>query len=176
MKNNKMLLQLRKIFWRRMLRSLYIEKMIIVVVNSLILMLLSDKDSGDGIDPKSHKEKLEEIVDDDDDEKDDDKHDDAKDDKDDDDDQFLIRTQRIGSLEIRTKKMQTHIPSPPISFRTALSLDMEVAKELTGILEKINDALKEIIPKLATSVTNDLIKDNLLTLVKNSIKKERKSS
>nr|GEV22469.1 hypothetical protein [Tanacetum cinerariifolium] len=44
---------------------------------------------------------------------DDDKHDDAKDnDDDDDDDQPLIKTRRMGSLRIRTEKMQTPIPSP----------------------------------------------------------------
>ncbi|GJT67663.1 hypothetical protein Tco_1019143 [Tanacetum coccineum] len=66
-------------------------------------VLLSDGDSSDRIEPRSHKEKLEEIINDD----DDDKHDDAKDDKDDDDhdDHSLIKTQRMGSSEIRTEKM-----------------------------------------------------------------------
>ncbi|GJT39278.1 hypothetical protein Tco_0939143 [Tanacetum coccineum] len=95
-------------------------------------ILLSDEDSGDRIEPESHKDKPEEIVDD---EKkdDDDKHDDAKDDNDDDDhdDHLLIRTQRTGSSEIRTQKMQTPIPSPPRSPRTDLSSDKTTAEELT---------------------------------------------
>ncbi|GKB11001.1 hypothetical protein Tco_0844924 [Tanacetum coccineum] len=45
-------------------------------------ILLSNKDSGNRIEPESHKEKLEEIVDDDEKKDDDDKHDDAKDDDD----------------------------------------------------------------------------------------------
>ncbi|GJW10699.1 hypothetical protein Tco_1576526 [Tanacetum coccineum] len=45
-------------------------------------ILLSDEDSGNRIEPESHKEKLEEIVDDDEKKDDDDKHDDAKDDDD----------------------------------------------------------------------------------------------
>ncbi|GKF91751.1 hypothetical protein Tco_0275452, partial [Tanacetum coccineum] len=80
-------------------------------------VLLSDEESGDRIEPGSHKYKPEEIVDD---EKkdDDDKHVDAYDDKDDhddnddNDDHSLIRTRRIGSLEIRTENMQTPILSP----------------------------------------------------------------
>ncbi|GKA42233.1 hypothetical protein Tco_0734893 [Tanacetum coccineum] len=45
-----------------------------------------------------------------------------------------------------------------------------------GILEKVNEALKEIVPKFATSATNDLINDNLPRLVTNAVKKERESS
>ncbi|GKF37737.1 hypothetical protein Tco_0114495, partial [Tanacetum coccineum] len=37
---------------------------------------------------------------------------------------------------------------------------------------KVDKSLKEIVPKLATSTTNDLIKDNLLRLVTNVVKKE----
>ncbi|GKD00024.1 hypothetical protein Tco_1170298, partial [Tanacetum coccineum] len=48
-------------------------------------VLLTDEDSSDRIEPKSHMEKTEEIIDDDDKKNDDDKHDDAKDDKDHDD-------------------------------------------------------------------------------------------
>ncbi|GKG15642.1 hypothetical protein Tco_0357965, partial [Tanacetum coccineum] len=90
-------------------------------------ILLSDEDSGDRIEPESHKDEPEEIVDD---EKkdDDDKHDDAKDDN---DDHLLIKTQRTGSSEIRTQKMQTPIPSPPRSPRTGLSSNKTTAKELT---------------------------------------------
>ncbi|GJY97009.1 hypothetical protein Tco_0513919 [Tanacetum coccineum] len=77
----------------------------------------------------SHKDKPEEI-DNDDKKNDDDKHDDAKDDKNDDDDHSLIRTQRMGSSENRTEKMQTPILSPPRSPRTDLSSDKAIAEEL----------------------------------------------
>nr|GEU56893.1 hypothetical protein [Tanacetum cinerariifolium] len=123
------------------------------------MILLSDEDSDDRIELGSHKDKLDEIADDD--EKKDD--DDAKDDKDDDDhnDQSLIKTQRTGSSEIRTENMQTPITSPPRSPRTDLSSDKEIVEELMDIIEKANESLKEIVPKLATSATNDPINDNL---------------
>ncbi|GJW26217.1 hypothetical protein Tco_0040028 [Tanacetum coccineum] len=97
------------------------------------IVLLSDEESDDRIKHESHKEKPEEIVDDE--KKDDDvKHNDAKNNKDDDDDdndddhndQSLIRTQRTGSLEIRTTKMQAPIPSPPRSPRTNLYSDKAI--------------------------------------------------
>nr|GEY96054.1 hypothetical protein [Tanacetum cinerariifolium] len=150
-------------------------------------------------------------------ESDDDKHDDVKDDekKDDDDndddddyaDHSLIRTQKTGSLKIMTEKMQTPIPSPPISIRIDLSSDKAITEESTvsntpmsdvpsqnlnqptssrrthlqGVTTRmckrqVNEALKEIVPKLATSATNYLIKDNLLRLVIDEIMKERESS
>nr|GEZ09179.1 hypothetical protein [Tanacetum cinerariifolium] len=120
------------------------------------LVLLCDEDSSDRIEPRSHKEKLEEIVDDD------DKNDDVKEDKDDDDDiddddhdcHSLIKTQRTGSSEIRTEKIRTHI---------------------LGLVKRLCRR-QEIILKLATSATNDLIQDNLPKLVTDVVKKERESS
>ncbi|GKB02593.1 hypothetical protein Tco_0830682 [Tanacetum coccineum] len=122
-----------------------------------------------------------EIVDDDDDRKnEDDKHDDAKDDDDNDDDDHddhsLIRTWKTGSSGIRTEKMKTPIPSPPRSPRIDLSLDKAIDEELIDIIKKVNESLKEIIPKLATSTTNDLINDNIPKLVTDAVKKERESS
>ncbi|GJV36912.1 hypothetical protein Tco_1409389 [Tanacetum coccineum] len=74
-------------------------------------VLLSDEDFGNRLEPGSHKENPKKINDDD--KTKDDKHDDAKDDDDDDHkDLALIRTQRMGSSEIRTEKMQTPIPLP----------------------------------------------------------------
>ncbi|GJX81868.1 hypothetical protein Tco_0331349 [Tanacetum coccineum] len=127
----------------------------------------------------------------------------------------------MGSSKIRTKKMQTPIPSPPRSPRTDLSLDKAIYQELTvsvtptsatssqarlkpiskrytyipgavkrmcmhqgfmiqqmkkkyvtnhhfqGIKEKVNEALKDIVPKLATMATNDLINDNLPRMMAN---------
>ncbi|GKB24115.1 hypothetical protein Tco_0863516 [Tanacetum coccineum] len=133
-------------------------------------MLLSDEDFSDRIENESHKENPTKI--DDDDEKKDDKHDDAKDNKDknDDDDhndQSLILW-RMGSLEIRTEKMQIHIPSPPGSIKTDLSSDKEI-----GIMKEVNEALREIVPKLTTSTTNDRMKDNLPKMVNDDVKKER---
>nr|GEX42912.1 ribonuclease H [Tanacetum cinerariifolium] len=46
----------------------------------------------------------------------------------------------------------------------------------TGILEKVNESLKEIVSKIPISSTNDLIKDNLSRLVTDVVKKERESS
>ncbi|GJT97109.1 hypothetical protein Tco_1092627 [Tanacetum coccineum] len=133
-------------------------------------ILLSDEDFSDRIENESHKENPTKI--DDDDEKKDDKHDDAKDNKDknDDDhhnDQSLILW-RMGSLEIRTEKMQIHIPSPPGSIKTDLSSDKEI-----GIMKEVNEALREIVPKLTTSTTNDRMKDNLPKMVNDNVKKER---
>ncbi|GJZ34964.1 hypothetical protein Tco_0580781 [Tanacetum coccineum] len=131
-------------------------------------------------------------------------HDDAKtnEDKDDDDDHInhaLNKTRRMGSSEVRTKKMQTPIPSPPSSIRTRLSLDKAIAKELMNeqttryhdatneedicannyfknIIEKVDESLEEILPKLATSATNELVQQNLLCLVVDAVKKERERS
>ncbi|GJT94409.1 hypothetical protein Tco_1089927 [Tanacetum coccineum] len=176
-------------------------------------VLLSDEYSVDRLEPGSQKENLEnndEDDDDDDDEKKDEKHDDANDDDDDNDDRdnhALIKTQRTGSSEIRSEKMQTPIPSPLRSLKTDLSLDKEIDKELMVsvsptpdattqdqskpisrrythiygavkriILEKVNESLKEIVPNITTSATNDLIKDNLPRLVTDVVKNERESS
>ncbi|GKE19219.1 hypothetical protein Tco_1426796, partial [Tanacetum coccineum] len=136
-------------------------------------VLFSNEDSGDRIEPESHKEnpKKNDV---------DKKKDDKKDDNDDDDndDLALIRTRVTGSSEIRREKMRTPIPSPPRSPRTDLSSDKANDQELTvfDIKEKVDDALKDIVPKLATTVTNVLINDNLLRIVANAIKKERESS
>ncbi|GKE17420.1 hypothetical protein Tco_1424997, partial [Tanacetum coccineum] len=44
------------------------------------------------------------------------------------------------------------------------------------IKEKVDEALKDIVPKLATTSTNDLITDNLPRIVANVMKKEREFS
>ncbi|GJS21015.1 hypothetical protein Tco_0449647 [Tanacetum coccineum] len=101
------------------------------------MVLLSDEDSDDRLEPRSHKEnpkKNDEDNDDDDDEK---KYDKMDDDDEDNDDHALIRTR--------------------------------------GIKEKVDEALKDIVPKLSTTATNDLINDNLPRIVANVIKKERES-
>ncbi|GJZ04929.1 putative reverse transcriptase domain-containing protein [Tanacetum coccineum] len=69
-------------------------------------IFLSDEDSGDRLEPVSHKENPENNDDEDDDEKKkDDKKDDDDDNDDDHDDHALIRTRVSGSMEIRTEKM-----------------------------------------------------------------------
>ncbi|GJT40668.1 hypothetical protein Tco_0940533 [Tanacetum coccineum] len=79
--------------------------------------------SGNRLDPGSHKENPEVIHDDDvnDDEKKDEKEDD-------------VRTHEMGSLENRTEKMQTPIPTPPRSPRRNLSSDENIVQELTDIV------------------------------------------
>ncbi|GJY75288.1 hypothetical protein Tco_0480404, partial [Tanacetum coccineum] len=101
-----------------------------------------DDDSGDRIEPVSHK-KHPKIVDDNDDEtkkekKDDDETEKEKKDDDNDDDvnddhtdHTLDETQKMGSLETRKEKIQTLIPSPFRSPRTDLSLDKDLSQELT---------------------------------------------
>ncbi|GKB97110.1 hypothetical protein Tco_0983247 [Tanacetum coccineum] len=81
--------------------------------------------NGTRIEPVSHKDNSEE-VDDDDETKDDEKDDDDNDD----DDHALIRTRKLGSLQIRTKKMQTPTSSPPRSIWKDLSLNKSIDKEL----------------------------------------------
>ncbi|GJT47137.1 hypothetical protein Tco_0955852 [Tanacetum coccineum] len=154
-------------------------------------ILLSDEDSDDRIEPESHKENPEAIVDDEEKKDDDDIIDEKKDDDDDNDDdddhddRSLIRTQRTGSLKIRTEQMRTPIPSPldPLGptylrIRQFLRIIARMCRRqgirmqhmkktfvtnsyFQEILEKVNEALKEIVPKLAQSATNDLINDNL---------------
>ncbi|GKC03456.1 hypothetical protein Tco_0995066 [Tanacetum coccineum] len=142
-------------------------------------VLFSNEDSSDRIEPESHKENPKKNDDEDVDKKKDDKKD-ANDDNDDDDndDLALIRTRVTGSSEIRREKMQTPIPSPPRSPRTDLSSNNANDQELTvfDIKEKVDDALKDIVPKLATTATNVLINDNLLRIAANVVKKEMESS
>nr|GEW53173.1 retrovirus-related Pol polyprotein from transposon TNT 1-94 [Tanacetum cinerariifolium] len=68
------------------------------------------------IEPGSHKDHPEFVVDDDDNEEE--KKNEKKDDE-------------MGSLEIKTEKMQTPIPTPPRSPRIILSLDKNINQELT---------------------------------------------
>ncbi|GKB77461.1 hypothetical protein Tco_0944356 [Tanacetum coccineum] len=135
-------------------------------------VLLSDEDFGDRLEPGSHKDKPKEINDDDDEKKDDKKGDDDNDDN----DHAFIRTRESGSSKIKTEKIQTPIPSSPRSFRTDLSSDKAIAQKLMDKLEKVNESLKDIVPKLATSATSDIIKDNLPRMVTDAVKNERESS
>ncbi|GJW62243.1 hypothetical protein Tco_0111578 [Tanacetum coccineum] len=94
----------------------------------------------------------------------------------------------IGSLEIRTEKMQTQIPIIPRSPRINLSSDKNIAQELTDNMEmehkcvttdefwkvhgKVDQVLHEIMPQLAEKATNDLIKDNLKIVVADTVIQE----
>ncbi|GJW84197.1 hypothetical protein Tco_0157342 [Tanacetum coccineum] len=100
------------------------------------VFLNDEEDSGTRIEPGSHKGNPE-IVDDDDDvnekkdDDDDNDNDDDDDENDDHDDHALVRNKKTGSLEDKTEKMQTTIPSPPRSLRKDLSSDKAIVKELT---------------------------------------------
>ncbi|GKC13109.1 hypothetical protein Tco_1009891 [Tanacetum coccineum] len=78
-----------------------------------------DYDSKDRLDPGSHKGNLENVDDDDDKDK-------EKVDKE--------EGGEMGSLETRTEKMQTPIPTPPRSPRKILSSDKNITQELTDIV------------------------------------------
>ncbi|GJY34789.1 hypothetical protein Tco_0419258 [Tanacetum coccineum] len=75
-----------------------------------------DDDSEDRLEPGSHKDKPENVDDDD------DKYDEKVDEK---------EGGETGSLETRTDKMQTPIPTPPRSPRTILSSDKNITQKLT---------------------------------------------
>ncbi|GJZ19208.1 hypothetical protein Tco_0555798 [Tanacetum coccineum] len=113
-----------------------------------------DDDSGDRIEPESDKEHPEVIVDDD------DNQDEKKDDE-------------MGSLENRTEKMQTPIPTTPRSPRIILSSDKNINQELTKVHRKVDKVLHEIVPQFAERATNDLIEGNLKRVVSNIVIQER---
>ncbi|GJT26951.1 hypothetical protein Tco_0907226 [Tanacetum coccineum] len=155
-------------------------------------VLLEKEDSDDRLEPGSHKEKLENIDDDV------EKKYDKKDDDDDHTDHALIITRRTGSLEIRTEKMQTPIPLPlhplgktyprirqelmAFNILTSRFYDTENGKKYAtnrhcqGIKERVDEVIHDIVPKIASNATNDLIEDNLSRIVANAVKKDRESS
>ncbi|GJY36985.1 hypothetical protein Tco_0422363 [Tanacetum coccineum] len=92
--------------------------------------LNDEEDSGDRLEPRSHKDKPKTIDDEEEEKK---KKDDKKDGDDNDDhtDYASIKDRVIGSLEIRQEKMQTPIPSPSRSPRKDLSSDKAIDQELT---------------------------------------------
>ncbi|GJX21330.1 retrovirus-related pol polyprotein from transposon TNT 1-94 [Tanacetum coccineum] len=109
--------------------------------------LLNDDidDSSNRLEPQSHK-KNPEHVDDKNEEKKKDETKDVVEDKENDDhiDHALVGTQEMGSLENRTEKMQTPIPTPPRSHRISLSSDKNIVQELTDT----HDALQAEVPAL----------------------------
>ncbi|GJZ35470.1 hypothetical protein Tco_0581287 [Tanacetum coccineum] len=120
-----------------------------------------DDDSGNRLEPGSHKENPEVIHDDDDDA---DNKAEKKDEKKDDE---------MGSLEIRTEKMQTSIPTPSRSPRIIFSLDKNINQELTKVHQKVDQVLHKIVPQLAKRATNDLIESNLKPMVADTIIQDR---
>ncbi|GKB81384.1 hypothetical protein Tco_0948279, partial [Tanacetum coccineum] len=117
-----------------------------------------DDDSGDRIEPESDKEHPKVVVDYD------DNQDEKKDEKKDDE---------MGSLENRTEKMHTPIPTTPRSPRIILSSDKNINQELTKVHGKVDQVLHEIVPQLAERATNDLIEGNLKRVVANIVIQER---
>ncbi|GJX10984.1 FAR1-related sequence 5-like protein [Tanacetum coccineum] len=134
-------------------------------------------DSDNRLEPGSHKENPEYV--DDDDDKEEDKVD-AK------------EGNEMGSLEIRTEKMQTPIPTTPRSPRINLSSDKNIVQELMDIVSlstpttskdpykqrriskkysqlPVDQVLQEIIPQLAEKATDDLIENNLKPCIAETI-------
>ncbi|GJZ44500.1 hypothetical protein Tco_0591755, partial [Tanacetum coccineum] len=155
-------------------------------------VFLDEEDFGTRIEHRSHKEIPEEVDDDDKEEKKDDKKDD--DDNDDHNDHALVKTQVLGSSDTRTQKMQTPIPSPTRSPRTNLSSDkapveelavfvtptpatssQRCSKQISSRYTHISQALRrivylvlnDVVPKIASNTTNDLIDDNIPRIVAN---------
>ncbi|GJV52242.1 putative reverse transcriptase domain-containing protein [Tanacetum coccineum] len=116
-------------------------------------ILLDEEDSGTRIEPGSHKDKPKNIDDDDDETRDDKTDDDDDNDDDDHTNHALIKTQRTGSLEIRTEKMQTPIPLPPRSPRKDLSSNKAIDQELMVLIvanavKKEREASQVVVPAL----------------------------
>ncbi|GJZ85318.1 hypothetical protein Tco_0650657, partial [Tanacetum coccineum] len=112
--------------------------------------------------------------DDDDSEKKDKKKDDDDDVNDDHTDHTLDKTQETGSLETRNEKMQTPITLPHRSPRTNLSLDKTISKELTNTISPSTTTTSQVIPKIASNATNDIIEDNLPKVIVNRLYTEEK--
>nr|GEV78448.1 hypothetical protein [Tanacetum cinerariifolium] len=145
-------------------------------------VFLNEEDFGTRIEPMSHKENPKTIDDDDD------------DDNDDHNDHVLIKNRRTGSSEDRNDKMQTPILLPPRSPMIDLSLgalkricrhqgfmirQMEkkyvTNRKFQDIKESVDKVLYDIVPKIASDATNDLIDDNLLRVVADAVQKEREA-
>ncbi|GJY84197.1 hypothetical protein Tco_0497573 [Tanacetum coccineum] len=144
-------------------------------------VLLIDEDSSDRLELGSHKENSEKNHDDDDDDvkKDDKKDDDDDNDDDDHDVHLLIRTQVTGSLEIRTEKMHTPIPSPSRSPRIDLSSDMAIAQELTvSVSPTPTTSSQDRTKPISRRYTHILgvVRRMCMRRVVNAVKKERESS
>ncbi|GJR83462.1 hypothetical protein Tco_0154247 [Tanacetum coccineum] len=123
-----------------------------------------DDDSKDRLEPGSHKDKPKYV--DDDDEKDDKKVDEEE-------------GGEMGSLETRTEKMQTLIPTPPRSPRTILSSDKNMTQELTDPVPLPTTTTsntphsKQRISSLYNHLPEELIKNNLKPCIAATIIEDR---
>ncbi|GJR69750.1 hypothetical protein Tco_0015815 [Tanacetum coccineum] len=117
-----------------------------------------DDDSGNRLEPGSHKENPKVIHDDDDDA---DNKAEKKDEKKDDE---------MGSLEIRTKKMMWRRKGYMIKNmeRKCVTID-----EFWKVHQKVDQVLHKIVPQLAERATNDLIESNLKPMVADTIIQDR---
>ncbi|GKC61315.1 hypothetical protein Tco_1088913 [Tanacetum coccineum] len=137
--------------------------------------LLKD-DFGTKIEPESHKENSEVVIDDDvddnvDKEKKNDDVEEKKDEKNEDNDNHadhtLVRREVAGSLGTRNEQMQTPIPSPPRSSRTDLSLDKTLSEELTANVSPTPDTTSKY-PNMSqpTSSTSKILSGSVAELSK----------
>ncbi|GJS90770.1 hypothetical protein Tco_0773406 [Tanacetum coccineum] len=130
----------------------------------------NDVDFEDRLEPGSHKENLEVVVDND----------------DDDDNARAKKDDEMGSLEIRNEETQTTISTPIRSPRKSLSLDKNIFQELTNtvsipitITAKHSQVKKRISSKysylleIAENAVNDLIEYNLKPCIAETIIEDR---
>ncbi|GJW06766.1 hypothetical protein Tco_1569189, partial [Tanacetum coccineum] len=126
------------------------------------VFLNDEEDSGTRLEPGSHNENPKTVDDDDEEEKKDDKKDD--DDNDDYDDHAPLRNKVTCSLEELTATVS---PTP-----TTTSQDRSKSKHISSKYKHIRGALHRICRRRAT---NDLIEDNLKSIVDNNVIQERDS-
>ncbi|GJR47650.1 hypothetical protein Tco_1315753 [Tanacetum coccineum] len=157
-----------------------LRKSLKITINQKQLVEKDNDDSKDRIEPRSHKDNPEVVVDDD------DKESEKQDDE-------------MGSLEVRNEETQTTIPTPLSSPRKILSSDKKTFQELTDIVSNptistsklpqvkkrisskyshLPGALRrmcrrQVIPQIAENVTNDLIEANLKPCIVNTIIEDR---
>ncbi|GJY00054.1 hypothetical protein Tco_0357072 [Tanacetum coccineum] len=162
-----------------------------------------DDDSGNRIEPGSHKEHLKIVDDDDDDETEKEKKDDKKNDEKANDDK---KKDEMSSIETRKEKMQTPIPSLTRSPRTNLSLDNTLSEELTttvspsttttskvkrktkakrktrstSINDNCADDIREVLdhcnnvmPELTIAKTNEMLNEEVPRLVNLAVNRDR---
>nr|GEW18377.1 nucleic acid-binding, OB-fold protein [Tanacetum cinerariifolium] len=112
-------------------------------------------DSGNRLEPKSHKEHLKVVFDDD------ANKEEEKDEKDDDE---------MGSLDIRTEKMMCKSQGYMIKNieRKCVTTD-----EFWNVHKKVDQVIHEIVPQLAEKATDDLIENNLKPCIAETMFKDR---
>ncbi|GKE56705.1 hypothetical protein Tco_1495890, partial [Tanacetum coccineum] len=116
-----------------------------------------DDDSEDRLELESHKDKPEHVDDDD------DKYDEKVDEE---------EGRDMGSLETRTEKMQTPIPTPPRSPRTILSSDKNITQDLTETVHFAGCVDVRDVSELAEKAIEKLIENNLKPCIAATIIKD----